>query len=221
MIAWPVRIQVELPTGVVVLRPLRREDAEVWMRVRAASHDWLRPWEATAPAQAMAINAAAQSGSPSRVRTKRPNSFSEYVRQLNAEAKAGELLPFLVEFNGQFCGQVTVSGIQYGSLWSGSIGYWISKDFAGRGIMPTAVALVTDYCFSQLGLHRIEINIRPENTRSIRVVEKLGFRDEGLRKGYLHIQGRWCDHRSYALVAEDVPAGVFNRWYGTWVNPVG
>ena len=78
--------------------------------------------------------------------------------------------------------------------------------------MPTAVALVTDHCFGAVGLHRIEINIRPENTASLRVVEKLGFRDEGLRRAFLHIDGAWRDHRAFALTAEELPGGLVGRW---------
>jgi len=127
----------------------------------------------------------------------------------------GLLLPFAIEFNGELAGQITLSGIQYGSLWSGSIGYWIAKNLAGRGVMPIAVAMITDYAFSRLGLHRVEINIRPENAPSLRVVSKLGFRDEGLRKGYLHIQGKWCDHRTFALLSDEVPEGLLNRYAAT------
>ena len=93
-----------------------------------------------------------------------------------------------------------------------TLGYWVDQARAGRGIVPTAVALATDHCFSALGLHRMEINIRPENGPSLRVVEKLGFRDEGLRLRYLHIDGEWADHRSFALTAEEVPEGLLNRW---------
>jgi ribosomal-protein-alanine N-acetyltransferase len=110
--------------------------------------------------------------------------------------------------------QLTVSGITYGSLYSASIGYWIAQHAAGLGITPTAVALATDHCFTALGLHRVEINIRPENRPSLRVVEKLGFRDEGLRERYLHIQGVWCDHRTFALTTEEVPRGLLARWRG-------
>ena len=78
--------------------------------------------------------------------------------------------------------------------------------------MPTAVALATDHCFGALGLHRVEVNIRPENVASLRVVEKLGFREEGLRVGFLHIAGGWRDHRSFALLTEEVPGGVLARW---------
>jgi ribosomal-protein-alanine N-acetyltransferase len=78
--------------------------------------------------------------------------------------------------------------------------------------MPTAVALSVDYCFGVLGLHRIEVCIRPENGPSRRVVEKLGFRSEGMRPRYLHIDGDWRDHLVYALTAEEAPEGMLNRW---------
>ena len=105
-----------------------------------------------------------------------------------------------------------MSSISYGSLRSASIGYWVSRHVAGHGVIPTAVALATDHCFTTLGLHRVEVNIRPENRPSLRVVEKLGFRDEGLRERYLHIAGEWCDHRTFALTTEDVPDGLLTRW---------
>ncbi|MEK9665298.1 MAG: GNAT family protein, partial [Candidatus Nanopelagicales bacterium] len=109
-------------------------------------------------------------------------------------------------------GQVTVGGIARGSLQSAYIGYWIDQRYAGRGIMPTAVAMATDHCFIAGGLHRVEINIRPENAASLRVVEKLGFRNEGMRERYLHIDGGWRDHVTFALCAEEVPEGLLARW---------
>jgi ribosomal-protein-alanine N-acetyltransferase len=78
--------------------------------------------------------------------------------------------------------------------------------------MPTAVALASDHCFD-IGLHRVEINIRPENMASRRVVEKLGFRPEGMRPALLHIDGAWRDHLAFALTAEEVPGGLLSRWH--------
>ena len=75
--------------------------------------------------------------------------------------------------------------------------------------------MATDYCFGTLGLHRMEIIIRPENTASLRVVDKLGFRDEGYRPRFLHINGEWADHRSFALTSEEVPGGLLARWLKT------
>jgi ribosomal-protein-alanine N-acetyltransferase len=122
-------------------------------------------------------------------------------------------LPFVVTLDGRFAGQLNVAGIVRGSMDSAHIGYWVDQRVAGRGVMPTAVALVVDHCFGAVGLHRIEVNIRPENVASRRVVEKLRFRDEGIRKRYLHISGDWRDHVTYALVKEELPNGLLYQWH--------
>ena len=111
---------------------------------------------------------------------------------------------------GRFAGQVTVNNIVRGSAMFASVGYWLDKEFAGRGIMPRVVAMVIDHCFAT-GLHRIEIAIRPENSNSLRVVEKLGIREIGYAPKYLHIDGDWRDHRLYAVTREEVPKGLHAR----------
>ncbi|GHH66709.1 N-acetyltransferase GCN5 [Kitasatospora indigofera] len=139
-------------------------------------------------------------------------TYRQMVRYLRGEASAGRMLPFVVLHRGQLAGQLTVGGITWGSMCSANVGYWIDEAVAGRGIMPTAVALSVEHCFEVLGLHRIEVCIRPENMPSRRVVEKLGFRSEGMRPRYLHIDGDWRDHLVYALTAEEVPEGMLERW---------
>jgi ribosomal-protein-alanine N-acetyltransferase len=188
---WPV----ELTEGDVLLRPLRRRDAAEWRSLRMANHAWLAPWEATHP--------DTESPAP---------TFGEMVRRFGREARAGRMLPLAVEHAGRLAGQVTVNGITWGSLRSAHIGYWVDRGVAGRGITPTAVAMAADYCFFALGLHRLEVNIRPENVASLRVVEKLGFRPEGVRERYLHIDGVWRDHATFALTVDEVPAGLLARW---------
>jgi ribosomal-protein-alanine N-acetyltransferase len=106
---------------------------------------------------------------------------------------------------------LTVNGITWGSARWASLGYWVSSSHAGHGITPTAVALVCDHLLTTVGLHRIEISIRPENVASLRVVEKLGFDEVGLARAYLHIAGQWRDHRVFQIVAEDVPEGLVAR----------
>lgn len=184
--------------GQVGLRPISRSDRAAWGRVRAANLAWLRPWEATPP-----------------VDLGPPVSFGAMVRSLRSQARQGSLLPFVVTYDGELVGQLTVGGITYGSLRGAHVGYWVDQRVAGRGVMPTAVALAVDHCFAVLRLHRVEVNIRPENTASLRVVEKLGFRDEGMRQGFLHIDGDWRDHRSFALLAEEVPDGLLARWHAS------
>lgn len=193
MSAWPV----VLTDGPVLLRPLRQRDATAWRSVRMRNAEWLREWEATVPEEAHEL----------------APSFSGMVRRLRLEAREGRALPFVLDYDGRLAGQLTVGGITWGSLRSAHIGYWVDQQIAGRGVMPTAVALAVDHCFQTLRLHRIEVAIRPENRPSQRVVEKLGFRFEGTRERYLHINGAWRDHYTYALTVDEVPEGLLNRWH--------
>lgn len=121
-------------------------------------------------------------------------------------------MPFVITLDDRFVGQVTVSAIAWGSARWAQVGYWVDSRHAGKGVAPVAVALVVDHCFATVGLHRIEIAIRPENAASLRVVEKLGFRREGQAPRYLHINGAWHDHVIFALTAEEAPAGVLSRY---------
>lgn len=186
---------VTLTAAGVRLRPLRLSDRVEWQRLREANAEWLRRWEATHPP---GVPAPAV-------------SFGQYVRENRRLARTGQALTFAVEVAERIVGQVSVSSITLGALRGASIGYWVSQHVAGRGITPRAVAIAGDYCFTELGLHRLEINIRPENAASLRVVAKLGFREEGLRRRFLHIDGDWRDHRSFALTAEEAPGGLLAR----------
>ncbi|MGK5533637.1 GNAT family N-acetyltransferase [Streptomyces sp. URMC 129] len=191
---------VELVDGDVGLRPIRQRDHRAWREVNQRNRDWLRPWEATIPPPP-----------PGHLAPRRP-TFRQMVRHLRGEAQAGRMLPLVVTYQGRLAGQLTVAGITWGSMCSAHIGYWVDRAVAGRGVMPTAVALAVDHCFGALGLHRIEICIRPENGPSRRVVEKLGFREEGIRPRYLHIDGAWRDHLVFAMTSEEVPQGLLKRW---------
>jgi len=91
------------------------------------------------------------------------------------------------------------------------MGYWIDERVANQGIMTTAVALVTEHLFTSAHMHRIEIAIRPENVPSNRIVTKLGFQFEGVRKSFLHIDGQWRDHNVYVMLQEDFSAGLVTR----------
>ena len=134
------------------------------------------------------------------------------VQEQRREARAGRMLPFAVVVGDRLAGQLTVSSVVRGAFDAAAVGYWVDERLAGRGIIPAAVALAADYCFQVMHLHRIEIAIRPENLKSLRVVAKLGFRPEGLRPRYLHIDGDWRDHLVFALNAEEVPEGLLRRW---------
>ena len=192
---WPVTLRHDD----IELRPLRLRDEREWRAVRKRNADWLAPWDASLPPEG-------------RSEGEIPPTFSAMVRRLKREARAGTMLPWVLAYQGRFAGQVTVGGISRGSLRSAYIGYWIDSAVAGRGIMPTAVAMACDYAFAELHLHRIEVNIRPENAASLRVVDKLGLTYEGERKKYLHINGEWCDHLTYVVFSDDMPDGVLANY---------
>jgi ribosomal-protein-alanine N-acetyltransferase len=141
-----------------------------------------------------------------------PQSFRALVRELHQQARSGRALPFAVTVDDEFAGQLTVTNITGGSARWGQVGYWLDQRHAGQDVMPTAVALTVDYCLFELGLHRIEVAIRPENTASLRVVEKLGFTEIGYAPRYLHIDGEWRDHRLFALTVEECEGGLLRRY---------
>jgi len=183
-----------LNSGKVGIRLVQMRDVKRLEKLLLGNRAWLRPWEATNP-----------SG---------PNSFDvrSQVRGLRFQFKKHQGIPFVIEFENQIVGQVNVSNILYGSVSSAILGYWIAPEFAGKNITPTAVALAIDYLFSEVGLHRVEIDIRPENKASLRIVEKLGLRYEGLKQRFIHINGDWRDHYVFAITAGEVPNGILNRW---------
>ncbi len=164
--------------------------------MRDRNQEWLRPWEATLPPGDRSA----------------PGSFRSMVRDLRRQARAGRCLPLAVLVDGRFAGQVTVNNIVGGSARFAHLGYWIDQRHAGRGLIPIAVALTVDHCLRTMGLHRIEVAIRPENAASLRVVEKLALTPIGFAPRYLHIAGEWRDHRLFAVTAEEVPRGLLARF---------
>jgi ribosomal-protein-alanine N-acetyltransferase len=99
-------------------------------------------------------------------------------------------------------GFIALGGISYGPSRNAFIGYWIVEKFANQGLVTRAVCLVRDRAFNDLRLHRIEINIRPENQSSIQVAMKSGFELEGKRSKYLHIDGQWRDHLCFVATRD-------------------
>jgi ribosomal-protein-alanine N-acetyltransferase len=194
---WPVTLSATLPNGSTLqLGPLRQRQRREWEALRRANTDWLREWEATAPEPV-----------PGRV------GYRQMVRYFNREAVEGRMVPFTVSVDGRLAGQMHLFGITWGSMRSGAAGYWVASSVAGQGVAPLSLALLTDYALGEAGLHRVEVNIRPDNAASLRVVAKLGFRDEGVRQRYLHINGAWRDHRTFALTSEDlVGERLIDRW---------
>lgn len=183
---WPVTLTV----GPVVLRPPRARDGTAWSSARLRNADWLQQWDPSSP-----LSWADRSSKA---------TWRTLAANLRRAARTGQSLPFVVDYGGRLVGQMNVSNIVHGALRNANIGYWIDAEVAGRGITPLALAMTVDHCFTRVGLHRIEVDIRPENGPSLRVVEKLGFRREGYYERFLDIDGRWRDHLAFAITVEDL-----------------
>lgn len=123
---------------------------------------------------------------------------------LRAEAKRGALLPFVIEVDGEYVGQLTIGSIQRGAVRNAWIGYWIDSDHYGNGIATAAVALGVDHAFGAVGLHRLEATVQPSNNASQAVLTKVGFRREGLLERYMDVNSRWRDHILFAMTVEEV-----------------
>jgi len=198
---WPA----VLADGSVLLRPYRRSDARAWSEVRIANQKWLAPWESSPPGPWAEMNSQ--------------RAYLYVYRDMKRAARNGESMPFAVclrEDNGKerLVGHLNLGNIVRRAFSSAYVGYWVDVRVAGRGIIPTALALAVDHAFGPGGLHRVEINIRPENGPSRRVVEKLGFREEAYHPRYMHIDGTWRDHLGFAMTNEEVAAegGLVARW---------
>lgn len=179
--------------GAVSLRLIKRKDAKHLQELLTLQRDWLEPWEATTPGIRSLPNA------------------KWLISGLLSAYRDETALPLVILFEGEVVGQLNISNILHGSVSSGTIGYWVSQEVAGRGIMTSAVAQAIDYAFWNLGLHRIEIDIRPENIPSLRVVEKLGLRQEGTKRNFIHIDGAWRDHHVFAITKEELSGRLVNR----------
>jgi [ribosomal protein S5]-alanine N-acetyltransferase len=195
---WPARLgPLRVPAGLLEVRKPRLSDANAWSRIRRRDHRHLEAWEPTTPGDWDTNNAVLAW----------PGQWST----LRSLARRGMSLPFVITVDGQFAGQVTVGNVVRGSLCSAWIGYWVGTHAVGGGVATAAAALVVDHSFFSAGLHRLEATVRPENTPSVRVLTKLGFREEGLFRRYLDVAGAWRDHLCFALTTEDVPSGLVSR----------
>jgi len=190
---WPVVLHDRSADPAIVLRPLRVDDERDWQRVRRDNAAYVQPWEPTLPP-----------GSPART----PVSFRQFVRDLDAEASADRAMPWCIEVGGRIVGQVHLFGIVRAAQQSAAAGYWLAEAVTGQGIATRALALAVDHALGPGGLHRVEVNIRLDNVPSLRVVERLGLRDEGIRQRFLHIDGAWRDHRSFAVTREELEGGT-------------
>src|SRR5690606_31694104 len=133
------------------------------------------------------------------------SAFRYRIRRYDSDREAGIALPLFVchKSSGRILGGATLNSIRRGASECCSLGYWMGEQHAGKGLMSDAIRSLLPHVFDRMRLHRIEAACIPDNTRSQRLLEKVGFRREGYLNGYLKINGTWRDHLLYALVAED------------------
>jgi ribosomal-protein-alanine N-acetyltransferase len=124
---------------------------------------------------------------------------------LLAEREQGSAYPYVIEVDGRLAGRVTVTNVARGPFCSGSLGYWVAADQAGRGLATRAVRTVVDDCFTTQGLHRLEAATLVDNLASQAVLRRTGFTLIGLASRYLRIAGRWRDHLLFQRLADDPP----------------
>ncbi len=187
------------------MRPLAVNDFRAWSEVRRRNDEWLTVWE------------------PSRLPhqpdpTTDKSAFASRCLQRDRDRATGTAYQFGLFVDQRIAGEVNLNHVIRGAMQSCTVGYWIDELHAGNGYTVEGVALVLQFAFEQLNLHRVEICIVPRNFRSRRIVEKLGIREEGVAERYLEINGTWEDHIRYGMTSEE--------WHerrtdivATWINP--
>jgi ribosomal-protein-alanine N-acetyltransferase len=127
-------------------------------------------------------------------------AFESYLERFEQPAYVGFVI--CLRKTGAIVGGININNIVRGTIQSGTLGYTAYASTTGRGYMTEGLGLVLQLAFGQLALHRLEANIQPENTPSLRLVKRLGFRREGYSTGFQYIDGAWRDHERWAVTAE-------------------
>jgi ribosomal-protein-alanine N-acetyltransferase len=188
---WPTTVgPVRLQAGLLTLRPVKMRDGSTWSRLRISNQNELLPWEPTGVGQWE--------------RRHHSSAWAPLHSVLKSEARRGAMLPYVIELDGRYVGQLTVGNIQRGAVLSAWIGYWVDREHTGRGIAQAAVALGVDHCFGPVGLHRLDATVQPDNLASQAVLKAIGFREEGLLKRYMDVNSRWRDHLLFAMTSDEV-----------------
>ncbi|MBC9248005.1 GNAT family N-acetyltransferase [Paracoccus sp. 11-3] len=179
----PVRLEAER----IVLRLPTHSDFNAWAALRVTSRDFLTKWEPVWAADHLTRK-----------------GFTNRVYWATRASRSGSALPlFLLRRDGVLLGAITLDNIRRGPAQSGTIGYWIGQPFARQGYMQEAIGALVHHAFTTLDLSRIEAACLPENTASRGVLEKSGFKYEGVAQSYLQIDGRWRNHVLYANLRGD------------------
>ena len=182
------RQRPRIETERLTLRLPEHADFRAWAALRAQSIDFLRPWEPVWAEDHLSRRA-----------------FTTRVAwSARAEAQGAALPLFLVRREDRaLLGAITLDNIRRGPAQTGTIGYWIGAAHARQGYMREAIAAVVHHAFTVMDLSRIEAACLPENAASRGVLERCGFKYEGVAQSYLQIAGRWRNHVLYANLRGD------------------
>lgn len=185
---WGVRRRPRLETERLTLRLPAHADWRPWADLRQASAAFLTPWEPTWAADHLSRKA-----------------FTNRVYWAQRAESQGTALPLmLIRRDDQLLvGAITLDNIRRGPAQAGTLGYWMGQDFARQGYMHEAIKAVVHHAFTVMDLSRIEAACLPENAPSRGVLEKTGFKYEGVAQSYLQISGRWRNHVLYANLRHD------------------
>jgi len=179
----------------VALRALEVEDFAAWQEVRHRNAGWLTGWEPRRPPG---------QADPAQD----PQAFAARCAARRREHQLGTGYGFGVFVGegpggGRLVGELNLSNVVRGAFQNAHVGYWVDEAQAGNGYIPEALVVAARFVFEEVGLHRLQVSIVPDNGPSRRVVEKLDLRCEGLAERYLEIDGRWEDHLRFALTSEE------------------
>lgn len=178
---------IRLVADRVALRAPRAGDWHEWVDLREGSRAFLTPWEPSWAPDALS----------------RP-AYRRRLRHQKAAWREDDCYSFLIfeRETDRMVGGISLSNVRRGVSQAGSLGYWMSQDYAGQGYMTEAVASIVRFAFADLRLHRVEAACLPHNEASRAVLEKCGFAEEGRATGYLRINGKWQDHVLFAVLAD-------------------
>ncbi len=167
----------------VVMRPPRESDYAQWADLRAASRDFLVPWEPTWPRDALTRGCWRR-------------RLKHYGEEWHLGASYSFMIFRLTDMT--LMGGITLSNVRRGVAQAGTIGYWVGRPHARQGVMTEAVGLTLRFAYEDLGLHRVEAACLPTNVASRALLTKCGFHEEGYAPQYLKIDGAWRDHVLFA-----------------------
>lgn len=171
------------------LRPLAINDGPDWCRQRVEDREILEPVEPTVEQGWEKAHSM--------------QAWRAYFINLRQAADVGAVVPLVIEIDGRFAGQLTLGNIQRGIISECWVGYWVSSRYQGMGVATAACALGVDHAFTRVGLHRVTATYLPFNEASRLVLARNGFTEEGFLRRNLHINGRWQDHHTVAMLDDD------------------